>query len=106
MLAQAMKYDVEKYIAKCKRTDKVFAKGFEAGFGKMKAKLFQELLASVKQARAIERGELKPSRVFKVKAKRGAAPNARTVRTLKASKTGRKVKRFGSKRALLADLGM
>jgi putative transcriptional regulator len=32
----------------------------------MKKKLFDELLESVKQAAAIERGEIKPSRVFVV----------------------------------------
>lgn len=33
----------------------------------MRKELFQELLASVKQAAAIERGQEKPSRLFKVK---------------------------------------
>jgi DNA-damage-inducible protein J len=33
-------------------------------------------------------------------------PNALTARTLHASKTGRGVKRFGSKKELYADLGM
>jgi DNA-damage-inducible protein J len=33
-------------------------------------------------------------------------PNALTARTLKASKTGKNVKRFGSKKALFADLGL
>ncbi|MFA6545453.1 MAG: NadS family protein [Limisphaerales bacterium] len=32
----------------------------------MKKPLFEELLASVKQARAIERGELKPARTFHI----------------------------------------
>jgi DNA-damage-inducible protein J len=32
-------------------------------------------------------------------------PNALTVRTLRASKTGKNVKRFGSKGELFADLG-
>jgi len=32
----------------------------------MKKELFEELLESVKQAKAIERGELKPSRIFHV----------------------------------------
>jgi putative transcriptional regulator len=32
----------------------------------MKKELFEELLASVKQAKAIEKGELKPARVFRV----------------------------------------
>ena len=32
----------------------------------MKKELFDELLESVKQAKAIERGELKPGRVFQV----------------------------------------
>ena len=32
----------------------------------MKKELFEELLESVKQAKAIERGELKPSRMFHV----------------------------------------
>ena len=32
----------------------------------MKKALFEELLASVKQAKAIERGELKPARTFSV----------------------------------------
>ena len=35
----------------------------------MKKKLFEELLESVKQAKAIEKGELKASRVVKVTAK-------------------------------------
>ena len=33
-------------------------------------------------------------------------PNALTTRTLNASKSGRGVKRFGSKQALYADLGL
>ena len=33
-------------------------------------------------------------------------PNALTTRTLNASKTGKNVKRFGSKKELLADLGL
>ena len=33
-------------------------------------------------------------------------PNPLTVRTLSSSKTGRNVKRFGSKKALFADLGL
>jgi DNA-damage-inducible protein J len=33
-------------------------------------------------------------------------PNTVTVRTLNASKAGRRVKRFGSKRELYADLGL
>ena len=33
-------------------------------------------------------------------------PNALTTRTLKASKAGRNVKRFASKKALYADLGL
>ena len=32
----------------------------------MKKELFEELLASVKQAKAIERGEMKPARTFKL----------------------------------------
>ena len=32
----------------------------------MKKELFEELLESLKQAKAIEKGELKPSRVFKI----------------------------------------
>lgn len=32
----------------------------------MKKELFEELLASVKQAKAIEKGELRPARVFHV----------------------------------------
>jgi len=35
----------------------------------MKKELFEELLESVKQAVAIERGEMKPSRFFKVRGK-------------------------------------
>ncbi len=35
----------------------------------MRKELFEELLESVKQAKAIQRGELKPSRVFKFNAK-------------------------------------
>ncbi len=33
-------------------------------------------------------------------------PNALTARTLRASKVGKNVKRFGSKRELFADLGL
>jgi DNA-damage-inducible protein J len=33
-------------------------------------------------------------------------PNALTARTLNASKSGRNVKRFGSKKELFADLGL
>ncbi len=33
-------------------------------------------------------------------------PNALTARTLKASQTGKNVKRFGSKKELYADLGL
>ena len=33
-------------------------------------------------------------------------PNALTARTLRASKAGKNVKRFGSKRELFADLGL
>jgi putative transcriptional regulator len=39
----------------------------------MKKKLFEELLESVKQAVAIERGQMKPARSFKVKPKNGVA---------------------------------
>jgi putative transcriptional regulator len=39
---------------------------FESSIGAMRKELFEELLESVKQAKSIERGELKPSRVFKV----------------------------------------
>lgn len=39
----------------------------------MKKELFEELLESVKQAKAIERGELKPSRVFQVEPKNTVA---------------------------------
>lgn len=35
----------------------------------MKEELFEELLASVKQAKAIEKGELKPAREFRVNSK-------------------------------------
>lgn len=35
----------------------------------MKKELFEELLESVKQAKAIERGELRPGRVFRVNPK-------------------------------------
>ena len=35
----------------------------------MKKELFDELLESVKQAKAIEKGELKPARTFKIKSK-------------------------------------
>jgi putative transcriptional regulator len=35
----------------------------------MKKELFEELLESVKQARAIEKGELKPARTFRVNPK-------------------------------------
>ena len=67
----------------------------------MKPQLFNELLQSVKQAKAIQRGEMKPARVFKVR-----TPNARTRRTLKASKAGGSVKRFGTKKELFADVGL
>jgi len=36
----------------------------------MKKELFEELLASVKQAKAIEKGELKPARKFRVDSKK------------------------------------
>ena len=36
----------------------------------MKKELFEELLASVKQAKAIEKGELKPAREFRVDSKK------------------------------------
>jgi hypothetical protein len=39
----------------------------------MRKELFEELLESVKQAKAIERGKLKPSRVFKYNSKNGVA---------------------------------
>jgi putative transcriptional regulator len=39
----------------------------------MRRKLFDELLDSVKQAKAIERGELKPGRVFRVESKNAVA---------------------------------
>ena len=39
----------------------------------MKKELFDELLESVKQAKAIERGELKPGRVFQVDPKNAVA---------------------------------
>ena len=173
-----MKTDVDKYIAQRKRTDKAFAKGFDAGYEKFKGRvkkktagisfreslsgpeayltghrvavwevvrakretktiaktaeyfrwppalvrtaleyakrfpaeiarqekaetgtLFNDLLASVKEAKAIERGELKPGRVTVV-------PNAATMRTLKASRKGKNVKRFTSKKSLYADLGL
>jgi hypothetical protein len=35
----------------------------------MKKELFEELLESVKQAKAIEKGELKPARTFRVNPK-------------------------------------
>lgn len=35
----------------------------------MKKELFEELLESVKQAKGIEKGELKPSRIFRVNPK-------------------------------------
>ena len=35
----------------------------------MRKELFEELLESVKQAKAIERGELKPGRVFRVESR-------------------------------------
>ena len=63
-----MKDDVAKYIAHRKRTDKGFAKDFEAGYAEFKRR------------------------------QHGRMANAITVRTLKASKAGRNVKRFGSKR--------
>ena len=40
----------------------------------MRKKLFDELLESVKQATAIERGKLKPSRVFVVNKKNEGGP--------------------------------
>lgn len=39
----------------------------------MKKELFDELLESVKQAKAIERGELKPGRVFRVDSRNAVA---------------------------------
>jgi putative transcriptional regulator len=39
----------------------------------MKKELFEELLESVKQAKAIEKGELKPTRVFKFNTKNEVA---------------------------------
>ena len=36
----------------------------------MRKELFEELLESVKQAKAIEKGELKPARTFKVNVRR------------------------------------
>jgi putative transcriptional regulator len=39
----------------------------------MRKELFEELLESVKQARAIEKGKLKPSRVFKCNPKNDVA---------------------------------
>jgi len=105
-----MKTDVDKYIAKRKRTDKAFAKGFAVGLRRtrktMETELFNELLASVKEAKAIMRGELKPSRVFEVRPKRSATPNAVTARTLKASKAGKQIKRMANKKKLYADLGL
>ena len=82
------------------RTALAYAKAFPAeiaGHDKGEAgTLFNDLLASVKEAKAIMRGELKPGRVSLV-------PNAATVRTIKASQAGKGVKRFGSKKA---DLGV
>ena len=69
----------------------------------MKPKLFNELLQSVKQAKAIQRGQMKPARVFK---EAGRPVNALTARTLKASKAGGSVKRFGTKKELFADVGL
>jgi len=39
----------------------------------MKKELFEVLLESVKQAKAIERGELKPGRVFRVESRNAVA---------------------------------
>jgi putative transcriptional regulator len=39
----------------------------------MKKELFEELLESVKQAKAIERGEMKPGRVFRVGSRNAVA---------------------------------
>ena len=98
-----MKTDVDKYIAKRKRTDKAFAKGFAVGLRRtrktMKTELFNELLASVKEAKAIRRGELKPGRVTRM-------VNATTARILKASTAGKQVKRLANKKKLYADLGL
>ena len=60
---------------------------------------FAELLKSVKEAKAIKRGEFKPGRVTVV-------PNVTTARTLKGSRKGKNVKRFVSKKSLHADLGL
>jgi putative transcriptional regulator len=51
----------------------------------MRKELFNELLESVKQAAAIERGEQKPSRVFEVK-KRTEVTRVRTQLGLSQSK--------------------
>ena len=71
----------------------------------MKKELFNDLLQSVTEAVAIKRGERKPSRKFRVEGKEGI-PNVFTARTLKASKAGRNVKRFRSKRELFAGLDL
>lgn len=55
------------------------------------------------EAKAIQRGEMKPARVFKVA---GRSVNALTARTLKTSKAGGSVKRFGTKKELFADVGL
>lgn len=100
-MTRAVKDDVEKYIVKRKRADKTFAKGFEAGDTNMKAHLLNDLRQSVKEAVAIQRGELKPSRGFKVR-----KPNAPTRRTLKSSQAGKRVKPFRTKKELFTDLGL
>ena len=69
----------------------------------MKKQQFNELLQSVKEAVAIQGGELRPKRVIKVVAR---SVNARTAHTLKASKAGRNVKRLGTKKELFADVGL
>jgi hypothetical protein len=47
-----MKNDVEKYIAKRKRTDKAFAKDFESGYAKMVRRLPKAKMTAVSQRKA------------------------------------------------------
>ena len=66
-----MKSDLERYIERRKRADKAFAKGFNTGY--------EELKRSLREAKLIKRGQLKPGRVFRVN------PESNTVRVRGAS---------------------
>ena len=55
----------------------------------MRRELFDELLDSVKQAKAIERGELKPGRVFRVESNGPVVWTAKAVTRRKNLKQSR-----------------